>query len=114
MPNQVRSVERKIRKNPEPPANVRAVERKFHGTETLEGAGVRLRRMFGNSEVPLLDPFLLLDNFGSTNPQDYLRRFSLASASRPRDRHVHDARANGARGFIGESRGHRLWGRYSG
>ena len=31
--------------------------------------------MFGNSEVPLLDPFLLLDNFGSSNPADYLAGF---------------------------------------
>ncbi|MCI4351731.1 MAG: pirin family protein [Thermoplasmata archaeon] len=54
---------------------VRPVARKFAGAETLEGAGVRLRRMFGNSEVPLLDPFLLLDNFGSTNPADYVAGF---------------------------------------
>ena len=54
---------------------VRSVSRKFSGAETMEGAGVRLRRMFGNSEVPLLDPFLLLDNFGSTNPADYLAGF---------------------------------------
>jgi quercetin 2,3-dioxygenase len=54
---------------------VRSVVRKFSGSETLEGAGVRLRRMFGNSEVPLLDPFLLLDNFGSTNPADYVAGF---------------------------------------
>ncbi len=54
---------------------VRTVSRKFRGAETMEGAGVRLRRMFGNSEVPLLDPFLLLDNFGSTNPEDYLAGF---------------------------------------
>jgi quercetin 2,3-dioxygenase len=54
---------------------VRRVVRRFRGAETLEGAGVRLRRMFGNSEVPLLDPFLLLDNFGSTNPADYLAGF---------------------------------------
>ena len=53
----------------------RTVEQRFDGAETLEGAGVRLRRMFGNSEVPLLDPFLLLDNFGSTNPADYLAGF---------------------------------------
>jgi redox-sensitive bicupin YhaK (pirin superfamily) len=31
--------------------------------------------MFGNSEVPLLDPFLLLDNFGSSDPEDYLAGF---------------------------------------
>jgi redox-sensitive bicupin YhaK (pirin superfamily) len=54
---------------------VRKVERKFDGTETMEGAGVRLRRMFGNSEVPLLDPFLLLDNFGSMDPADYVAGF---------------------------------------
>jgi len=53
----------------------RPVERRLVGQETLEGAGVRLRRMFGGSEVPLLDPFLLLDNFGSANPADYLAGF---------------------------------------
>jgi redox-sensitive bicupin YhaK (pirin superfamily) len=31
--------------------------------------------MFGNTEVPLLDPFLLLDNFGSADPEDYLAGF---------------------------------------
>jgi len=56
-------------------AHVRSVVRKFSGSETLEGAGVRLRRMFGNSEVPLLDPFLLLDNFGSMDPADYVAGF---------------------------------------
>jgi redox-sensitive bicupin YhaK (pirin superfamily) len=54
---------------------VREVERRFAGAKTLEGAGVKLRRMFGNAEVPLLDPFLLLDNFGSTNPADYVAGF---------------------------------------
>ncbi len=42
---------------------------------TLEGAGVRLRRAFGYAEVPLLDPFLLFDHFGSDNPDDYLAGF---------------------------------------
>jgi redox-sensitive bicupin YhaK (pirin superfamily) len=36
---------------------------------------VRLRRSFSNPEVPLFDPFLLLDRFGSTNPSDYLAGF---------------------------------------
>ncbi|MFZ0892383.1 MAG: pirin family protein [Thermoplasmata archaeon] len=54
---------------------VRTVSRKFRGAETMEGAGVRLHRMFGNTEVPLLDPFLLLDNFGSTDPADYVKGF---------------------------------------
>lgn len=42
---------------------------------TLEGAGVRLRRVFGYYEKPLLDPFLLLDHFGSDDPEDYLAGF---------------------------------------
>jgi redox-sensitive bicupin YhaK (pirin superfamily) len=56
-------------------SSLREVTRRFAGTETLEGAGVRLRRMFGNGQVPLFDPFLLLDNFGSSNPEDYLAGF---------------------------------------
>jgi len=50
---------------------VRAIQETFRGTETLEGAGVRLRRLFGNAHVPRFDPFLLLDNFGSADPHDY-------------------------------------------
>lgn len=42
---------------------------------TLEGAGVHLKRAFGYSEVPLLDPFLLLDDFHSANPTDYMAGF---------------------------------------
>jgi len=42
---------------------------------TLEGAGVRLKRVFGFSEVPLFDPFLLLDDFRSDNPEHYLKGF---------------------------------------
>ncbi len=53
----------------------RPVVQRFSGHETLEGAGVRLRRAFGNGEVPLFDPFLLLDNFGSKEPADYLAGF---------------------------------------
>jgi quercetin 2,3-dioxygenase len=76
MGEQVRSVTRKFVEPPAPETPpVRPVARKFEGTETLEGAGVRLRRMFSGNEVPLLDPFLLLDNFGSSNPADYLAGF---------------------------------------
>ena len=53
----------------------RSIVHRFQGESTMEGAGVRLRRQFGNSEVPLLDPFLLLDNFGSTKPAEYLKGF---------------------------------------
>jgi redox-sensitive bicupin YhaK (pirin superfamily) len=42
---------------------------------TIEGAGVRLKRAFGFSQVPQFDPFLLLDHFGSNDPADYLAGF---------------------------------------
>ena len=44
-------------------------------TPTLEGAGVHLHRVFGFREVPRLDPFLLLDDFGSEDPADYVAGF---------------------------------------
>jgi quercetin 2,3-dioxygenase len=54
---------------------LRSIAQRFPGVPTLEGAGVRLRRSFSNNEVPLFDPFLLLDRFGSSNPEDYLAGF---------------------------------------
>jgi redox-sensitive bicupin YhaK (pirin superfamily) len=42
---------------------------------TIEGAGVHLNRVFGNNEVSLFDPFLLLDDFRSDNPDHYLAGF---------------------------------------
>jgi len=57
------------------PGQFRSVVETFRGMETLEGAGVRLRRLFGNSHVPRFDPFLLLDNFGSSDPHDYMAGF---------------------------------------
>ncbi|HSB37135.1 MAG TPA: pirin family protein [Thermoanaerobaculia bacterium] len=53
----------------------RAVARSWRSQPTIEGAGVRLKRAFGFGEVPELDPFLLLDAFGSDNPADYLPGF---------------------------------------
>jgi redox-sensitive bicupin YhaK (pirin superfamily) len=41
----------------------------------MEGAGVRLKRVFGYRETKLMDPFLLLDHFGSDNPDDYIKGF---------------------------------------
>ncbi len=53
----------------------RRIARTFRGQETLEGAGVKLRRVFGNHTVRFMDPFLLLDHFGSAEPKDYLAGF---------------------------------------
>jgi redox-sensitive bicupin YhaK (pirin superfamily) len=40
-----------------------------------EGAGVELVRVIGQPELPMLDPFLLLDAFRSDNPDDYIAGF---------------------------------------
>ncbi len=53
----------------------RKISRIIHGAMTMDGAGVRLKRMFGFHEEGLLDPFLLLDLFGSDNPADYMAGF---------------------------------------
>lgn len=53
-------------------ASYRKIGSILKGKPTLEGAGVKLRRAFGPQEVPLLDPFLLLDDFHSNNPDDYI------------------------------------------
>ena len=53
----------------------RDVELVLHGEPVTEGAGVRLRRMFGYYEAPMFDPFLLLDDFRSDRPEDFIRGF---------------------------------------
>ena len=53
----------------------RKVEKILERRTTLEGAGVRLRRVLGNDDESTLDPFLLLDHFGSDNPKDYIKGF---------------------------------------
>jgi quercetin 2,3-dioxygenase len=54
---------------------VRAVERVLRAYATIEGAGVRLHRAFGYYEVPQFDPFLMLDDFRSDKPGEYLAGF---------------------------------------
>jgi redox-sensitive bicupin YhaK (pirin superfamily) len=54
---------------------IRPVQKVWKSKPTIEGAGVQLRRAFGFHEVPQLDPFLLLDDFHSANPDDYKRGF---------------------------------------
>jgi quercetin 2,3-dioxygenase len=56
-------------------SSTRKVRRTWKGTPTYEGAGVLLKRVFANSEASTMDPFLLLDHFGSDNPDDYLAGF---------------------------------------
>ncbi|MFX0084885.1 MAG: pirin family protein [Candidatus Hodarchaeota archaeon] len=55
--------------------SIRTILRVSKNKPTIEGAGVRLKRVFGNQEPYLLDPFLLLDDFHSNNPKDYIAGF---------------------------------------
>ncbi|MBI3292672.1 MAG: pirin family protein [Elusimicrobia bacterium] len=54
---------------------VRQIKKVWKSIPTIEGAGVRLKRVFGFHEVPQLDPFLLLDCFHSDNRDDYVKGF---------------------------------------
>ena len=51
------------------------VGRIVRGQATSDGAGVRLTRVIGTSQLPDLDPFLMLDEFGTDRPEDYLAGF---------------------------------------
>lgn len=53
----------------------REMQRFLNRRTTLEGAGVKLKRVIGNDKNSTLDPFLLLDHFGSDNPEDYILGF---------------------------------------
>jgi redox-sensitive bicupin YhaK (pirin superfamily) len=56
-------------------SNVREVARKVRGMPTSDGAGVRMTRVIGTPTLDSFDPFLLLDEFRSDNPSDYLAGF---------------------------------------
>ena len=56
-------------------ADVRRIKKVWKAKPTIEGAGVHLKRVFGYHEVPQLDPFLLLDDFRSNDPGEYVRGF---------------------------------------
>jgi len=51
------------------------VEEIMRGTHVIDGAGVHLNRIIGSPRIDHIDPFVLLDEFRSDNPNDYLRGF---------------------------------------
>ena len=51
------------------------IERVVIGMPTSDGAGVRLTRVIGTPALPELDPFLMLDEFGTDRPEEYLAGF---------------------------------------
>ena len=54
---------------------IRKIESTLGSTPVLEGAGVKLQRVFGYPRKGWLDPFLMMDHFGSDNPDDYMAGF---------------------------------------
>lgn len=58
-----------------PTASARRVLRLIPGMPTQDGAGVRLTRLIGTPMLGDLDPFLMLDEFGTDRPQDYIAGF---------------------------------------
>jgi redox-sensitive bicupin YhaK (pirin superfamily) len=54
---------------------IRQIKTIKQGIQTYDGAGVKLTRIFGFLEEGEYDPFLLLDHFGSDNPNDYSAGF---------------------------------------
>lgn len=53
----------------------RTIERIVSGVETSDGAGVKLTRVLTQNLQQRLDPFLMLDNFHSDDPDDYIAGF---------------------------------------
>jgi quercetin 2,3-dioxygenase len=81
----------------------RGVVRVVRGMPTSDGAGVKLRRVIGQPELPELDPFLMLDEFGTDSADDYIAGFPehphrgfetvtymLDGRMRHRDNHGHE------------------------
>ena len=56
-------------------AETRRIRKVVKSRATLEGAGVHLHRAIGFGDSQLYDPFLLLDDFHSDNPAQYLKGF---------------------------------------
>ena len=64
-----------MREAPRATEITRPVVEKVTGLAARDGAGVRLTRVIGQPRLDMLDPFLLLDAFGSDQPDDYIGGF---------------------------------------
>jgi hypothetical protein len=53
----------------------RGIARIVSGMPTQDGAGVKLTRLIGTPQLSNVDPFLMLDAFGTDNPKDYIAGF---------------------------------------
>ena len=55
----------------------RDIKKMIRGQRATDGAGVRLVRVLGRRDVEDFDPFLMLDSFDSTDPEDYVAGFPM-------------------------------------
>jgi quercetin 2,3-dioxygenase len=55
--------------------SIRPVKHESQATPTMEGAGVKLHRVFGFGDPSMTDPFLMMDDFRNDTPNDYVRGF---------------------------------------
>ena len=55
--------------------DIRTIRKIVTGKNAVDGAGVKLVRVFGNGDTKDFDPFLLLDAFDSIDPNDYIKGF---------------------------------------
>ncbi|RFC00574.1 hypothetical protein B5K08_01520 [Rhizobium leguminosarum bv. trifolii] len=55
--------------------SIRPVKHESTATPTMEGAGVKLHRVFGFGDPAMTDPFLMMDDFRNDNPAEYIRGF---------------------------------------
>jgi redox-sensitive bicupin YhaK (pirin superfamily) len=60
---------------PVSPQTARAVTQVLRGMPASDGAGVKLTRVIGQPKLPDLDPFLMLDEFGTDKAEDYIAGF---------------------------------------
>jgi redox-sensitive bicupin YhaK (pirin superfamily) len=61
--------------NKESAMNTRRIRQIVPALEVTEGAGVTVHRSIGTPALRNLDPFLMLDHFGSDNPDEYIAGF---------------------------------------
>ncbi len=55
--------------------STREVKQIVEAIQTSDGAGVKLKRSIGVPELDFIDPFLMFDEFGSENKDDYIAGF---------------------------------------
>lgn len=84
-------------------SSYRSVVRSVKGVPHTDGADVRMTRIIASRELDMIDPFLLLDEFRSDRPDDYIGGFPdhphrgfdtvtymLAGHMRHKDNHGHE------------------------